>query len=195
MHRRHRIFRFLGPVLLVILSIQPQPAQAHAEYKRSEPAAGAVIAKPPGDVHVWFTHELFRREDANTLEVYGPGGARVDNGDARIDDDDRTRLFVSLQTGLPAGTYTVRWRTLSAEDFETDSGEFSFALDPSVAETTSQPSPTTTPVPTRTPAPRPTAAPSPQATGGLTCLGSGVFGVVVLGVLVLGMWRRQRNTR
>jgi methionine-rich copper-binding protein CopC len=187
---------------------------AHADYERSEPSAGAVIPEAPDEVHVWFTQELFRRAGANTLEVVGPDGIRVDKEDARIDDDDRTHMIVSLQAGLPAGRYTVRWRTLSAEDGDTESGEFDFVVDPAAVQVTSQPGPTSsqqetpgtaqpsagtsipasTPTPAAVPTPAPLQAPTPssQERGEIPCPGS-LFGAVALASLSLH--QRKRGAR
>ena len=173
---------------------------AHAGYARSEPPAGAVIPQAPDEVHVWFTEELFRRAGANTLEVVGPDGTRVDKEDARIDDDDRTHMILSLQADLPAGAYTVRWRTLSADDGDADSGEFGFVVDPAAVRTTSQASPTTSPQqtsgspqpPAASPTLAPTPAPSPKATRGLPCLGS-FLGAALLVTFSLG--QRGRGAR
>lgn len=182
-------------LLASFLSIYPELARAHAEYERSDPPANAVIPEAPAEVHVWFTQELFRREGANTLEVFGPDGAQVDQGDARIDDDDRAYMIVSLQPNLPAaGLYTVRWRTLSADDGDDDNGEFSFTVDPEAAQVTPEAAPTATPpslnpTPTVTPVPTPAPASSSQPGSGLPCL-SGVLGF--LAVAAVGLrWRKR----
>ena len=182
-------------LLASFLTIYPELARAHAEYERSDPPANAVIPEAPSEVHVWFTQELFRREGANTLEVFGPDGAQVDQGDARIDDDDRAYMIVSLQPNLPAGLYTVRWRTLSADDGDDDNGEFSFTVDPEAAQVTPEASPTAmtpppSPTPTVTPAPTPAPASSSQPGGGLPCL-SGLLGF--LSLAVIGLRERKRG--
>jgi methionine-rich copper-binding protein CopC len=204
------------PVLLLIsvLRINTELVYAHARYDRSDPPADAVLPEAPTEVHIWFTQELFRREGANNVEVYGPDGTRVDRQDARIDDDDRTHMIVSLQGDLPTGTYTVHWKTLSAEDGDDESGEFSFTVSPPAESTmptddTLSPDKSATPgattVPTDTPMPTvpptdtltqesqvsPTPAPSPTLVpqrGGWPCL-SGILmgGLVAVAVL----WRRQ----
>ena len=65
-------------LLAAVLSLHPEAVRAHADYDRSDPPAGAVIPEPPAEVNVWFTQELFRREGANNLEVFGPDGEQVD---------------------------------------------------------------------------------------------------------------------
>jgi cell division septation protein DedD len=67
--------------------------------------------------------------------VFGPDGLPVHVGLAQIDDDDRAHLSVVLQPGLTPGTYRVTWRTLSAEDGDTEEGEFAFRVDPQAAVT------------------------------------------------------------
>ena len=102
---------------------------AHADYDRSAPSADEVVSQAPQQVQVWFTQDLFRREGQNALEVYGPDDRRVDQDDAAIDDDDRKLMTVSLQSDLPNGVYTVRWRTLSADDGDDAEGEFHFTIE------------------------------------------------------------------
>ena len=207
--RRLVLALLLGCVALGLGSLV---ASAHAGYARSEPTAGAVIPQAPDEVQVWFTQELFRRAGANTLEVVGPDGARVDKQDAWIDDDDRTHMIVSLQADLPAGAYTVRWGSLSAEDGDADSGEFSFTVDPAAVQTTPPAGPTTsppgtsgTPQPPVAPSP-PAAAPTPAASpqgrggippqeqGGLRCLGS-LLGAAALVTFGLGQRQSRRAGR
>jgi methionine-rich copper-binding protein CopC len=198
--RKRIIFWVLLTLLFGGLAGLSKPAGAHSEYDRSEPMVGAVIAEAPAEVHVWFTQELFRRAGANTLEVFGPSGAQTDKGDARIDDDDRTHMIVSLPEALPAGTYTVRWQTLSAEDGDTDSGEFTFTVDPEAARTTPPPEPTLAPQPTATAVVEPVSTPTPppapteasSGPGGLPCLGGLILGGLVLG-LVLAPRQRSRG--
>jgi methionine-rich copper-binding protein CopC len=196
-----RLFCIILISLAGVLGIYPGLVHAHAEYERSDPPANAVIPVPPAEVNVWFSQELFRREGQNTLEVFGPDGTQVDQGDALIDDDDRTHMIVSLQKDLPAGTYTVRWRTLSADDGDSDSGEFTFTVDPEAAQVTPLPSPTAgaepppetptpSPVPTLTPPPSPT--PTPQAGVRLPCLSGVVLSVLALSVVAPR--RRKQGT-
>jgi methionine-rich copper-binding protein CopC len=102
-----------------------RPAYAHSEYQRSEPGEGAVVARSPQRVNIWFTQELFRRQGENQIQVFGETGQSVQAGDAQVDDDDRKHLWVSLQADLQPGRYRVVWRSLSAEDGDVDEGEFS----------------------------------------------------------------------
>src|SRR5215204_5725325 len=112
------LYRFLTTLTTVLigLTLSVPNVLADAGYERAEPPADAVVPVAPSTVHVWFTQELFRREGDNALEVLASDGTRVDLQDVQMDDDDRTHLFVTLEGNLPGDVYTVRWRTLSADD-------------------------------------------------------------------------------
>lgn len=188
-----RLILTIGVVLVLlagVLSTHPEIVRAHADYDRSDPPANAVIPEPPAEVHVWFTQELFRREGANNLVVVGPDGEQVDQGDARIDDDDRTHMIVSLQEGLPNGMYTVQWQTLSADDGDSAEGEFIFTVDPEAVHATPPPSPQPSPdPPTPSPTPAPSPTPTPPASGGLACLSGIIFGGLGL-IVIAPRWRQ-----
>jgi methionine-rich copper-binding protein CopC len=168
----------LGLLLTLVLGWE-QLARAHAEVERSEPAANAVIPAVPAEVHLWFTQELFRRKGANIIEVSGSDGNQVDQGDTRIDDNDRKHLIVSLKSELPPGVYTVRWRNLSIEDGHEGSGEFSFTVDPTSGKVAPQTNPTAAQSAAETPTSLPAPTPGPPASGGLPCLS---------GLLLGGVW-------
>ena len=212
-------------VLLAVIHFPLSTAVlAHADYDRAVPAADEVVSQAPQQVQVWFTQELFRREGQNSLEVYGPDDQRVDQDDAAIDDDDRTLMTVSLQSALADGVYTVRWRTLSADDGDEADGEFQFTIQadepgeeatptaaPTVAPTkaaeNAQPSPTsTTPVestePQSTPPASDPASEGPETPSGQTeqgpgipCLGSTAPVMLLLGAFLLARNRRRLGGR
>ncbi len=197
---------------------------AHADYDDTVPAVGEVVSQAPQQVQVWFTQELFRREGQNTLEVYGPDDQRVDLDDAAIDDDNRKLMTVSLQSDLPNGVYTVRWRTLSADDGDTAEGEFQFTIQADEPEAEATPTATSSPVPTATavpdqPSPTNTAAPEraetestpsasdqasdeselppDQADQGLEipCMGSSFPVLLLLGAFLLARRRKRLGER
>jgi methionine-rich copper-binding protein CopC len=185
-----RLLMLLAFVLLAMALVVPI-ARADATYERSEPPADAVVPAAPAAVHVWFTQELFRRAGGNSLEVISPDGTRVDAQDVQLDDDDRTHLFVSLSDNLPAGLYTVRWRTLSADDGHSSEGEFNFTVDAEAVEPAAAPGATPVPTPTTTLEPTEPLSPTvnttpippsqtPAPPGPLPCLGSASLGLASL---------------
>ena len=214
---------FLAMLLATIYFPLSTAVLAHADYDHSVPAADEVVLQAPQQVQVWFTQELFRREGQNSLEVYGPDEQRVDLDDFAIDDDDRKLMTVSLPPDLANGVYTVRWRSLSADDGDDANGEFQFTIQsdeptaeapateapatetPESTTEAAQPSPTNTAQPEQAePQQTPSAADTdsevpetspdqPDQGPGLPCLGSSIPLLLLLGGLLIGRGRRNRR--
>jgi len=106
---------------------------AHAEPARVEPGDGAVLAGSPLFVVLEMTQEMARREGANAIDVFDASGKEVTTADAVVDNADRQKLSVALPADLPTGAYTVRWKTVSADDGDPADGQFSFTVDPNRA--------------------------------------------------------------
>lgn len=218
------ILLWVGVLLAVVHYPLSTAVLAHADYDNSVPAAGEVVSQAPQQVQVWFSQELFRREGQNSLEVYGPDDQRVDQDDAAIDDDNRELMTVSLQSDLPNGVYTVRWRTLSADDGDDAEGEFQFTIQADEPEPEATPTAASTLAPTATeeadqPSPTDTATPesadtestpsaSDQASDeselppdqsdqgpGIPCMGSSVPVLLLLGAFLLARRRKGLGER
>ena len=109
----------LGAVLLVAV------AGAHAVLDRTEPRDGATVKSPPARITAWFTQAL---EPAYShMQVFDDTRQRVDAGDSRVDEADRSVLTVSLKPALPPGPYVVKWRVLSVDTHITE-GDFTFKV-------------------------------------------------------------------
>lgn len=165
---------------------------AHGELEEATPAPDSVIAEAPTTVEIWFTQELFRRDNANRIEVFAADGTQVDMGDSVLDDDDRRHVIVSLQPDLAPGVYTVHWYNLSLEDGHEEDATYTFTLDPNAPATTPTseagvaPTATLVPVePTQVPA---TPTPVP-ASGGIP----GCGGAALIPFLLGGVWVAQRR--
>ena len=182
---------------LAVAILAARIVQAHADYARSEPGAGAIVAAAPTQIEIWFTQDMFRRAGENWIRVTAPDGAEVQASEAQVDDDDRRLLRVALAPDLAPGEYTVTYRTLSSEDGDDFEGSFTFTFDPQ-AQVTSTPmsaAPTPTDLPaTPTPvAAVPTPTPTPAPAGGLGC-GASLAPLVGLVSLGLGArWKRRRS--
>ena len=115
----------LFPVLLAPAG--SRTAYAHAAYDRSEPAAGATVAASPAAVKVWFTETL---ADGSWLSVLDAQAQQADLNDSAIDSSDSTNklMAVSLKSDLPVGVYTVKWKSVSADDGDNVTGEFEFSV-------------------------------------------------------------------
>ena len=103
-------------------------AYAHANLRRSTPAADATVALAPERVDLWFSSDLYRRKDENWIRVSDPDGREASTGETTFDEDDRTHVWVNLRPGLPPGQYQVQWRNLSLEDGHSNEGGFAFTV-------------------------------------------------------------------
>lgn len=99
------------------------PALAHAGIVERQPEEDAALERPPERVRLRFNEPVEAAFDP--LEVYGPGGERVDEGNARVDPEDPDAVVVDLKGGLPGGTYEVRYRISSTDGHPVD-GRYAF---------------------------------------------------------------------
>jgi copper resistance protein C len=106
-------------------------AFAHAEPATVTPGNGAVLATPPTQVVIETSEDMARQPGANDIVVRDAVGKTVTTQAAAIDDTDRRKLSVPLPSGMAVGTYTISWKTLSADDGDAADGTFSFTYDPS----------------------------------------------------------------
>lgn len=119
----------LAAVAVAVFGANGQ-AQAHAEPDEIRPGDGAVVTTVPAEIEIVMSQELARREGGNDIDVLGPDGSEVTTQPAALDLEDRRRLAVPLPSTLQTGTYTVRWKSLSAEDGDPADGELTFTYDP-----------------------------------------------------------------
>jgi len=136
-------------------------ASAHANYDRSEPADGAVVAEPPERVDMWTTQEMSRSGGLPVMTVVNESGDVLNEDGAVLDDDDRTHVFAELPPSLPEGRYTVIWHTLSDEDGEEAEGAFHYYVGEGPADGQATPTAEVTAEATPPPSQRPTADASP----------------------------------
>jgi len=110
-------------------------AAAHAEPVRITPGDGAVLNTAPIQVAIEMSQEMARTAGENDIDVLDYAGNEVTIAAATIDATGRRRMTVPLPADIPPGAYTIRWKTLSAEDGDDANGETSFTFDPSAAPT------------------------------------------------------------
>lgn len=178
----------LSAALLALLLV-PATAFAHAEPAIAKPGDGAVLNGSPGQIEIEMSQEMARQAGANDIVVVNEAGEQVTLVAAVIDNANRKRLTVPLPAELPPGTYTVQWKTLSAEDGDPSDGELSFTIDPDATPSPGQenlrediaPPPAETETPA---AERPsTASPLDGGGGGTSWV---LVTAVAVGCLVLG---------
>lgn len=106
-------------------------AYAHAEPAKVTPGDGAVLSSPPAEVTIEMSQEMARQTGANDIDVIDAAGKEVTTVAAVIDNGNRKKISVVLPSTLAVGLYTVKWKTVSADDGDAAEGSFSFTYDPS----------------------------------------------------------------
>ncbi len=99
-------------------------ALAHAEFKSSTPAPGSTVTTAPTAVIIYTTEDL---ASGSTGYVTNAGRLTVSTG-ATISTTTRNQLTIGLKPGLPNGTYTVFWHSVSADDGDVVDANFSFTI-------------------------------------------------------------------
>ncbi len=131
------------------------PAAAHTELAAAEPAADATVTAPPARVRLDFTGPLLADGD-HAVGLFGPDGARVDDGTAVLVGD--RSVEVGVAPLAVAGPHTVRYLVLAADGHALE-GEYAFTYTGPVAFPSPSPSASPSPSPSLSPA----AAPEPSA--------------------------------
>ena len=109
-------------VVLAALAAAPA-AFAHATLQSSEPAGNSIVRVSPPTVTLQFSEAV---ETAfGSIRVYDCGGERVDSGKVARPSD--SSVAINLDRSLPAGTYTVTWRVISADSHPV-AGAFVFSV-------------------------------------------------------------------
>ena len=107
-------------VVLAALAAAPS-AFGHATLQQSTPGNNSIVRQSPSEVTLQFSEAV---ETAfGSIRVYDCGGKRVDSG--KIVRPSNSSVSVMLDRRLPAGTYTVTWRVISA-DAHPVAGAFTF---------------------------------------------------------------------
>lgn len=117
----------LAAVVGVSLAAKPHRSEAelHLRLVKSVPAKDSVLAEPPTHVMLWFSQEPQARLSAITLK--GPGGATVALGPLTQCPTEKELLYVKVDGPMPAGAYTIAWRTASS-DGHVIRGELAFRV-------------------------------------------------------------------
>ncbi len=120
---------------LLLLSLLPDAALAHAILLRVDPPTGRTLSSAPSVVRLLFSEPI--DAEFSRAQVLDETGKQVDQGDSRVDD---TQLTVSLQSGLANGVYIVNWRSLSTIDVHPEAGQYALfvGVPPTTTGTLSQ---------------------------------------------------------
>lgn len=121
---RPTLFAALLLALLAVLCAS-RTAAAHADLVRSEPADGATLSAAPAEVHLWFSEEI--APSFSAVQVLDAAGQSVPGVGVHPDPAQRSAL-VAVLPRLPAGAYTLIWKTLSATDGHPSQGMVLFGV-------------------------------------------------------------------
>src|SRR4051794_25554372 len=106
-------------------------ASAHARLVSSNPGDGEVLTAEPTTVSAVYgeetsltdsTFQVWFAQDASATPV------QADNGDGKVDVNDRTKMSATLKPGLGDGIYTTKWHTVTEDDNGMVDGSFSFTV-------------------------------------------------------------------
>jgi copper transport protein len=110
---RSRRISGLVVALGLLLTVPASQAGAHATLSGVSPQRGAVLRAAPSAVVFRFSEPV--TGTAGAVRVYGPRGARVDDG-AAFHPGGRPKAYgVRLRSGLGRGTYTATYQVISAD--------------------------------------------------------------------------------
>lgn len=187
--------RAASVVLAALLALAlPGVVAAHSELATSDPADGATLAAPPTGITGDFTEEVDPAR--SSMELRGPDGARIATGGVPADGP-ATRMTILDLPVLAAGTYEVRWTTVTPDDAGVERGTFAFtvaqaASSPTLPATAQATTPVESTAPASvvpgapaaaTPTPRPAPEPAPEPASGTADL---LVPILVLAVVLVG---------
>lgn len=187
-----------GALGCVAMLLGSGPAAAHTAFASSDPAEGEEVAVLDA-VTVRFTEEV--ATDFASLTVTGPGGERVDDGEALVGG----ATLTTTVTPVEAGQHELDYRVVSADGHPvTGTVTFTYAGAAAEPAPTAEPEPAGDPEPTADAQPvdesepaAPTTAMGP-ATGEMGAwMGvlAGLGALAVAATVVVRVWRaRQADT-
>ncbi|CAN5289379.1 hypothetical protein BH09ACT6_BH09ACT6_13620 [soil metagenome] len=174
-------------------------ASAHDQVVSTSPEDGSEVSAAPTQVEITFSDSIL--DIGSTIQVVDAAGVNWADGDVVSAGAIATQ---PVKAGLPAGSYEVRWRVVSA-DGHPISGAFHFTTASPAPPAVGTPPATTTAAATTSSSPAAAAAAPAQAssqpaatsdpdTAPLIVVGA-IGAVVGVGVFVLVMLVRGRRNR
>jgi methionine-rich copper-binding protein CopC len=103
------------------------PADLHLKLEKAEPAIDGTVATAPTEIRLFFSEKPNPKLTA--IKLLNASKAEIPLGDVTPESGDEKIVAAALEKTIAAGTYTVTWRTMSA-DSHVVSGEFEFTVQP-----------------------------------------------------------------
>jgi copper transport protein len=123
---RLSIRRALGLLVSMFVILAPRAAFAHAHLVKSMPSAGARIAAAPHTIQLWFSEAPEAALTSITLTT--ADGRMIQLGKVMAVPDTSVSVMATVTGVLAPGHYTVKWRTVAADDGHPSNGSFSFTI-------------------------------------------------------------------
>ena len=117
--------KWIGMLVAVCNILTTVPALAHPKLVKAQPSKGAILKKAPTKIQLWFHEELDTK--LSSFTVLNQKNERVDNGDTKVNLDDRKMIVGSVRS-LSAGSYTVKWKAAGDDDKVVVEGTFTFRV-------------------------------------------------------------------
>ena len=97
--------------LMVALALLPAMSVMHLRLVKASPNDGEVVTVPTHQIQLWFSQEP--EVSLTTISLLRPDSSGVPIG--KVTGGDSLSVKATIPAALPAGTYIVRWRTLSKD--------------------------------------------------------------------------------
>jgi len=112
-------------VALALLVLGPAAVLAHASLVTSDPANGATLAASPATITATFAEAFDTTR--SSMQLLGPGGATL-AANQPATASTAVSMTISGFGTLAAGTYSVRWTTITPDDNGIERGTFAFTV-------------------------------------------------------------------
>ncbi len=167
---------------LALLILGPAAALAHAELVTSDPANGTTLTSSP--VTVTATYKEAFDTKRSSMELLGPDGATLATNEPAAAATAESMTIPGLGT-LAAGTYSVRWTTITPDDNGIERGTFTFTVAAATPARGALSSAAPGAAATAAPGAAVTAAASPGAGGGSASGGAGDVALLLAALAAL----------
>ncbi|MBI5304500.1 MAG: copper resistance protein CopC/CopD [Chloroflexi bacterium] len=112
-------------LVLIALSTNAAPANAHAIVVRTDPPDGASLADAPSQVRLWFSEPILL--NFTRIDLVDSQGQNIPVQIARAEDDAEFVLAVHVPPLAP-NAYRLSWRTVANDDVHPSSGSIVFGV-------------------------------------------------------------------
>ena len=110
--------------LLVFSVTAPLSGARHNRLVRAEPGADSTVASSPSQVRLWFKEPP--EAAVSSIKLADAAGKPFPTGGVKTTED-KLSIAVAVTSPLPAGKYTVTWKTAGA-DGHVIRGTFGFTV-------------------------------------------------------------------